>query len=442
MHNGTVVNSTGSASTQADDVRSWSLVRLRWGSAAGQFLIILGAWRLASLPLPVATLLVLASVSALSNLALWLWLARGRSLSTSWTGAILAFDTLQLTALLYASEGATNPFSVFYLVQITAAASLLGSGWTWSVTALAISCYAALFALPPPVTDPESQHMAEMMAGHLRGMWIALSLAAALTAFFVTRLTIGLARRDREILEMRERAARFDRLAAVTTLAAGAAHELATPLTTVAVIAGELEGSIAGWPGESAKALRNEVHVIREEVVRCREILDSIGLGAGNAVGEMPAQFAAAALVGDLRERLRAPEVSRLRVHGAGDDALLFLPRRALGRVLLSLVRNAFDASPEGAPIHLDVEVGGRLSITVRDEGTGMAREVLDRVGDPFFTTKPPGQGLGLGLFLTRSLAEQLGGRFDIESAPARGTRARLDLPLHVDLDQVVTDGR
>ena len=222
------------------DVRAWSLVRLRWGSAAGQLLIILVAWRVADLPLPAATLFGLASLTVLTNAALWLWLGSGRSITTAWIGSIVAFDTLLLTGLLYVTGGASNPFSVFYLVQITAAASLTGSAWTWSVSALAVSCYAALFFLPAAPGDAEAEHMAQMMAGHLRGMWVALTLAAAITAYFVTRLTAGLARRDREIAVMRESAARLDRLSAVTTLAAGAAHELATPLTTVAVVAGEL----------------------------------------------------------------------------------------------------------------------------------------------------------------------------------------------------------
>ncbi len=165
------------------DVRSWSLVRLRWGSAAGQLLIILVAWRVAGLPLPVPTLFGLASLTALTNAALWLWLKAGRTATTAVLGSTLAFDTLLLTGLLYVTGGASNPFSVFYLVQITAAASLIGSAWTWSISALAVSCYAALFVLPAASGDAEAEHMAQMMRGHLRGMWVALTLAAALTAY-------------------------------------------------------------------------------------------------------------------------------------------------------------------------------------------------------------------------------------------------------------------
>jgi two-component system, sensor histidine kinase RegB len=421
------------------DVRSGSLVRLRWGSAVGQVLIILVAWRAAGLSLPVPTLLALASLTALTNAALRLWLRSGRAITTSWTGSILAFDTLQLTSLLYVTDGASNPFSVFYLVQITAAASLLGSAWTWSLAALAVSCYAALFSLPAAPRDAAAEHMAQMMSGHLRAMWVALTLAAALSAYFVTRLTAGLARRDREIAVMRDAVARRDRLAAVTTLAAGAAHELATPLTTVAVAAGELQRSVTALPPDTRDRLDQDIRLIRDEVVRCREILDSIGVGSGSAAGEMPKRFTAADLLADARSRLQPAEASRVTVVGAIDAPLLFLPRQALVRALLSLLRNGLDASPSGEGVVVDVavglEAGATVSFTVRDRGHGMTADVLARAGEPFFTTKPPGHGLGLGLFLARTLAEQLGGRFSIESSPSRGTAARMVLPLEVHAD-------
>jgi len=421
------------------DVRAWSFVRLRWGSAAGQFLIILVAWRVADLPLPAATLLGLASLTAFTNAALWLRLEMGRAITTAWIGSVVAFDTLLLTGLLYVTGGASNPFSVFYLVHITAAASLTGSAWTWSVSALAVSCYAALFFLPAAPGDAEAEHMAQMMAGHLRGMWIALTLAAAITAYFVTRLTAGLARRDREIAVMRESAARLDRLSAVTTLAAGAAHELATPLTTVAVVAGELQRSVAALPADTRGRLDEDIRLIRDEVVRCREILDGIGIGAGSASGEMPERFTVPELLAEALSRLQPREASRVAATGPTGPLALFLPRRALARALLSLLRNALDASPEGEAVTVEVdagpEAGSTLSITVRDRGAGMTPDVLARAGEPFFTTKPPGQGLGLGLFLARSLAEQLGGRCSVDSSPSQGTTARLILPIEVHGD-------
>jgi two-component system, sensor histidine kinase RegB len=415
------------------DVRSWWLIRLRWGSVAGQAIIIVAGARISRVQLPVATLLALCAVMAVSNLALHAWLRRSRCpISGAWAGSILAFDVAQLTALLYFTGGASNPFSVFYLVQITAAAATLGSRWTWTLTALGVSAYAGLFLLPMAAPADSGVHAAHDFARHLQTMWVALTVAAALTAFFVTRLTTSLARRDEEIAAMREAAARRERLSALTTLAAGAAHELATPLTTVAVAAGELEREVSALPGGAT--LADDVRLIRSEVARCREILDEIGVGSGSASGEMPARFTGDDLVRDVLARLRSDLGSRVEVEApAAPSAVLFLPRRAVGRVVLSLVQNAIDASPPGAGVQLRVAAGAELEVVVSDRGSGMGPDVVSRAAEPFFTTKPPGQGLGLGLFLGRSLADQLGGRLAIESARGQGTRVTLRLPLEVD---------
>jgi two-component system, sensor histidine kinase RegB len=403
---------------------------------AGQVVIILAATRFARLALPLTTLLALAAAVAATNAGLHLWLHRGdRRISDAWAGSILAFDMAQLTALLYVTGGAANPFSVFYLVQITAAAATLGSRWTWLLTALGVSAYAGLFAMPPQSAADGGIHAAHDFARHLQTMWVALTLAAALTAFFVTRLATRLAQREAEILAMREAAARRERLSALTTLAAGAAHELATPLTTVAVVAGELEHALSALPAANARELSDDARLIRAEVTRCREILDEIGTGSGNASGEMPSRFAPGDLAADVLARLRAESAPRVDVRAADEGTTLFLPRRALARVVLSLVRNGLDASPPGTTVTLRLSTGAALEIVVEDRGQGMTPDVVSRAGEPFFTTKPPGQGLGLGLFLARSLGDQLGGSFAIDSAPGRGTRVTLRLPLQVQTD-------
>jgi len=149
--------------TRTDDpggeVRSRWLVRLRWGSVAGQILIILASWQSSQLAEAMPVLLGLAVAMGATNMALWLWVRKGRVVSVGWSGAILTFDMIQLTALLHFSGGASNPWSVFYLVEITAAAVTLGSRWTWFLTLLGVSGYAALFAMPMKVPGDD------MMAG-------------------------------------------------------------------------------------------------------------------------------------------------------------------------------------------------------------------------------------------------------------------------------------
>jgi two-component system sensor histidine kinase RegB len=171
--------------------------------------------------------------------------------------------------------------------------------------------------------------------------------------------------------------------------------------------------------------------LIREQVSRCREILDRMAGHAGEQVGEpLRAEPVAAWVAAALDGLPGAARVVQERAPGI-DAVALVGPPRALADALRGLLKNALQASSGEATVTLRLEstLAGRVRATVIDHGGGMSPEVLARVGEPFFTTKVPGQGMGLGLFLTRALAEQLGGEFHITSSPERGTEARLELP-------------
>jgi len=404
-------------------------VRLRWGTFAAEIAMILSAGRILDTPLPTATLLLLASVIAVSNVALARLNSR-RALDTTWIGSILAVDNLQLTALLSLSGGTANPFSVFYLVQITLAAVTLEARWTWVVTALGVFGYGALFLLPSQHGGP-SAHAVRGYELHLQAMWIAFAASAALTAFFVSRLTSRLAQSQAELGAVRDIAARHERLAALTTLAAGAAHQLGTPLATIAIAAGELERTIGALDPPPAPLL-DDVRLIRSEIKRSREILDGLARSAGQSSGEMPSAFSALDLVADVLAETGRVDAGRVRVLDRSGGRAAWLPRRAVARAIANLVRNALDASSATQEVSLTIDFVPDLHVEVHDEGGGMSPDVLARACEPFFTTKGPGHGLGLGLFVTRSLAEDLGGTFDLQSSAA-GTTATMTLPARVN---------
>ena len=187
--------------------------------------------------MPIAFLIVLL---AASNLVLGWWVSRGRAAEPRVFGVVLALDVTLLTALLWLTGGTSNPFTTVYLVYIALAAVTLGSRWTWTIAALSVAGYAILFAITPPA-DPHAAHRpADDLSGHLAGMWVAFLSAAVLIGFFVTRVREALDQRERALAEARRVAAAQERLASLTTLAAGAAHELATPLATIAVASKEL----------------------------------------------------------------------------------------------------------------------------------------------------------------------------------------------------------
>ena len=310
------------------------------------------------------------------------------------------------------------------------AAVLLPSAWAWALMAVSLVSFASLF-LHEAATHPAhhvQMHMdnAEIMAAHLRGMWVAFALAAVFIVFFVQRVSSALAERERELRVTRAHAERRGKLASLATLAAGAAHELSTPLSTIAIVAKELQRSLTSVP--VAPEVQVDLQLVRDQVARCRDILDRMAAHAGENVGEPLAAVTVRRWVDAALDGFAAR--GRVVVEASDPDAMFVGPPRALADALRGLLKNALQASPPDAPVTLRVaSANGRIRASVLDRGRGMTPDVLARVGEPFFTTKGPGEGMGLGLFLTRALAEQLDGEFHIVSRAGAGTEAWIDLP-------------
>lgn len=405
------------------------LTRLRWGAVAGQLVTVLAARFVLGLSIPLVPLIGLVAVTAGTNAAARAWLLH-RGGDDLLAGGLLGLDTLLLTAMLHLTGGPLNPFSVLYLVHITLAAVILGARWTWLLAALAVACYGVLFFAAVPLDLARGHHEGAGLSLHLQGMWWAFCVATGLTAYFVVKLSKALETRDAEIAEVRERAARNERLASLTTLAAGAAHELGTPLATIAVAATEIERALARLPPGSAGPLLEDARLIRSELQRCRRILDDLAARAGENAGEDTVRVPLSRVMAEGLAALSTEQAARVDVLGEYASVEVLGPRQALGRAVGSLLKNALDATGADQRVTLTaLSEGGRIRVVVKDTGPGIAPELLARLGEPFVSTKPPGAGMGLGLFLARTLAEGLGGRLVIESSPGRGTAAALELP-------------
>jgi two-component system, sensor histidine kinase RegB len=402
------------------------LIRLRFGAVAGQALAVLVSHQVLGVPMPQLALWSLIGVALVSNLVLAAWSRRDAAPREAVLAAVMSLDVLVLTGLLYVTGGPFNPFSFLYLVYISLATVLLRARYTWMLAGLSLACSALLFLDHVSLRLPATSHE-EHMRWHLWGMWVAFGVAAAYIVFSQIRVLQALARRDAELAEARDRAARQERLVSLATLAGGAAHELASPLSTIAVIAGELERElIARRAGDD---LVEDMRVVRAELAACRVILDQMAAQAGESAGEEVSPSSVADLIGHALDGL--PDRPPLRTDlGAWASARLAVTRRALAQALRVLVRNAQDASGDETPVTLRVDSrAGELRFEVRDQGAGMSGEVLARAGEPFFTTKSPGRGMGLGLFLCRAVVESLGGQVEIESQPGSGTTASIVIP-------------
>lgn len=352
---------------------------------------------------------------------------RSRSPSPHSLGLVFALDVIALTAIFLCTGGPANPFTLLYLVQITLSAVILHKTWTWALGLLSTVGYGSLFWVKSLVPDHSAHQPADAMAGHLLGMWIAFVLAAGVITYFIGTVSETLRRRQDEVLRLQQQVSRQERLASLVTLAAGAAHEMGTPLGTIAIAANEIERTV----GNSAPDLSSDAKLIREQVDRCRDILATMSMRGGEPLGESPIAVSVSKVLEKVENTLPPDLRSRLDVDSSETLPMVELPLEATAQALSALAKNGFDASPAGGRVMITASVvRDELHFAVADHGSGMDEATLARVVEPFYTTKPVGSGMGLGAFLAHLFVTSMGGTLAYESSLGSGTTATMKLPL------------
>jgi len=407
---------------------SW-LLMLRWGAVTGQLVAILVARWALQLDLPFAALLCCAAFTAITNAAIG---ARASIVqSDGAVFAVLVTDVVVLTVMLALSGGAHNPFTVFYLVHVALAAVLVDARRAWAVVALVTSAFACLSTL---ATNASAIALGGGSVG-AAGAFVAFALAAGFVTHFVGRVSRGLRERDRQRTELEQLARQNERLATLSAFAANAAHELGSPLGTIAVTASELVHAARASGADESFAL--DAELVRREVARCREILADISARAGESVGEMPVEITPHRVVEILRELMHVESRSHLRLALPEDleHVSLFAPPKTLAQMLRNLVRNAreaHDVAHVGEPVELRVASREQhVCFHVLDRGAGVPTSVRNSLGEPFVTTKHEQGGLGLGVYLARAYAERTGGTLRHRDRAGGGTDVELRLPRH-----------
>jgi len=407
---------------------SW-VVRLRCGLIAGEIVLIAALTLGIQVSIPLLVVAPAIAIQTFSNWFLGLRLRRLGRNAEHVVGTLFVLDALCLTLILALSGGPANPFSLLYLVQITFSAVVLRKLWTWALAVASALLFGLLFWISIAVPAFHQHGEVGEFSPHLLGMWVAFATAALLISFFVGKLSSESRKKEREILLMQKKLARNERLASLVTLAAGAAHEIATPLATIAVTAKEMEHD-AGLRLHDSR-MEEDARLIRSQVDRCRLILERMGAQGADPLGETPEHADLYQLLRQVKERF-PNDGQRIQIQTDGATALsCVIPVRAAIESLSALVKNALDASSEQNVVWLRAVQSGpeRIRFVIRDEGSGMSAEVLERVVEPFFTTKAPGKGMGLGAFLAHLFAQTLGGQLSFESEPGRGCTAILELP-------------
>ena len=408
------------------------LWRLRWYAAAALLCGALAVEGFLRVRLPWWVIGVVLGLLVVTNLAAHPGQLFVRRHFRGWIAAWLTLDIVLLTWVLFFSGGAHNPFTMLYLLYVAMAVILLPVAGAWWVVGLTVGAFAVLFESPYMLIARDGRHLCTDMDFHLTGMVLGLGIAGAGVVYFISSLNRALAAKHRELAEMRGQMAEQRKLVEMSAVAVTVAHEVATPLGTIAVIGRDLANMPC--PGDCGEQLREDARLIQEAIERCRRVLEMAGQPCGQSVSTVSEPVTAELLFTRLSLYLTGPELSRLQtLDPPKAGGTVEVPLQELVMMVSILIRNAFEASSQDAPIRLRWErASNGVTVVVEDDGAGMTESVLTCASDPFFTTKSAPSGMGLGLYLVRLFSERHGGSLNLKSKPGRGTCASLRLPLSI----------
>ena len=410
-------------STQIKNLQQ--LVHLRWLAVFGQVLTMLVVRFGFGIPIALEPLLLATWLLVVFNALSMLRLKAPLRVTSHEVLAALMVDVAVLTAQLHLVGGAANPFVFLYLLQVILGAVLLPRWATWTVVAVTGACVAwlAVFAQPLPLPTDLSDGLA---SPYVLAVLVCFGLIAALLVIFITRIEANLRQRDQLLTEAQRHVLEQDHIVRMGLLATGAAHELGTPLSTLAVILGDWRHlpQIKAEPD-----LLQDVGDMQDQVARCKTIVTGILLSAGEARGESSRRTTVCTfldeVVADWRER--QPSNQLVYDNRFGSD-LPMVSDSAFKQMLGNLLDNAHEASPH--IIWFTAErADDTLRLLVRDQGPGFAAQVLANLGKPYQSTKNQ-PGRGLGLFLVRNVVRNLGGQLTVNNLTQGGAQVEITLPL------------
>jgi two-component system, sensor histidine kinase RegB len=397
------------------------LMAMRWIAIAIQLAFVLVASAFFDTSISLAPVLAICALQAFLNLpTLWRRVAATASEPVAAFAQIL-IDVVALTGIAYFAGGASSPLISLYLPLIAVAATILPPHPASVLAAISIGCYSlvSLVHAPTHVHDP-----AEAFRSHLIGMWVIFVCSALTISWFVVRLNATIRSRDAALAAARETALRNERVVALGNLAAGAAHELGTPLATMAVVVGELAVDASLSP-----QVKSDVELALAQVRECKRIITRLAARAGSSRAEALQPVSAEAWIEQLVERWRRQRpqvVPDVKIDGAVPG-----PRIAadvtLEQALLNLFNNAADASPGQVGIHAGWD-SQHVQVDVLDRGTGIPLEISARLGLDLVSTRD--EGAGMGVVLALSAVEQSGGTLSFTNRAGGGTLAKVLLPL------------
>jgi two-component system sensor histidine kinase RegB len=406
-------------------LRLKTLIRLRWLAVVGQSAAVLVVWIGLGFPLPVIPCFALIAASAALNIYLTFRYPSAHLVPPAAALAILTFDASQLAGLLFLTGGLTNPFSLLMTVPVVISATSLPLIWTGVLGAyvVVVASLLAVFHLPLP-WFPGTELAMPLI--YVVGMLIAVVSSIAFTGIYAYRVAeearlLANALAATELVLQREQ-----HISALDGLAAAAAHELGTPLATIALVAREMEKAL----GDDTR-FREDVTLLRSQSERCRQILKRLTSLSSEGEAHL-AQLPLTSLIEEtaaphrdfgIEIKLAAQEMEGPEPVGRRNPGVIY----GLG----NLVENAVDFARSTVSIRWwwNAEL---VRISITDDGPGFPAEIIDRIGEPYMSRRPAGSssggGLGLGLFIAKTLLERSGATVQFANAGGEGKGATVEI--------------
>ena len=404
------------------------LAFLRLWSPLAQVLTLFVVTRQYGVRVPIEPILLLIAIEVGVGIATWLYLRGVGHVSALELLLQAHLDILMFAAMLYFTGGATNPFAPLFVLPLVVVASTLRGRHVWIAAASTMSAYIFLRYQHVPMYHPVGASLVYEM--HENGMVVNYIFTAALLAAFCSHMRSVLRRHERLLADARAAQMRNESVLAIGALAAGYAHELSSPLSTMAVVVTELQREHA-----SNEPLRHDLRVIEDQIGACKRIVSNLAVSGGQRRAESATGIGVDRFIESILEQVHAlhPGATITATLDPHTPAPQIVAEETLRQAITNLVTNAAQASP--CAVHLSADWSGAdLHIAVRDHGPGFSAEVLQRRGLPLESTRSGGFGLGLGLVLSMVTLDRLGGQLELSNPAGGGALAQIRVPLHAIL--------
>lgn len=381
-----------------------TLIVLRWIAAAGQLITLLAI--IYAFDFAIAVLPCLLAVAALAGSNLALMASRKRRLTELRAAGVLAFDLLQMTSLIGLTGGLQNPFALLLLAPVTVSATLLSRQATVALTALAVlaTTFVAFYHLPLPWTTPEGISLPSV---YVLGLWTALTMSIVFMATYVWTASEDSRRLSDALSESAAALAKEREMSALGALSAAAAHELGSPLATIAVVSKEMLHSV-----DKTDPLYEDLELLKSQSDRCRDILVGLSQKPGSTGGD-PFQTLPLSNLVELSVDEHVPDAVDLEIiideTCEGPEPMVRNTPEFLNG-LGNFASNAGQFATDKVTITL-LWTEDEVWISVLDDGRGFSSSALQSLGEPYVSSRAGQDGhMGLGVFIATTLLERIGG--------------------------------